>query len=186
MSDKTAIAWTDATWNPISALRIPPAESVTPEGVVGVDVAPRPPTGIVAEEFRPTATRAFDYGVRFARTAAFMVPLSMASRVMESGFNDLEVFGAVVSLIPVAVMDDFARPQRAAEHLLSDQPVFVDVAPGIRRRVVGCLDEDITVRGDGTAAFPMRMFTQGLRTNFTHAGILAYGVLRRKEVMPNA
>jgi len=44
----------------------------------------------------------------------------MFAHVGRMGFVYFKVFGAVVSPIPIAVVHDFAGPQRASKHLLGN------------------------------------------------------------------
>lgn len=83
----------------------------------------------------------------------------MLDRVMTSRWHDIKILFSVVCLVTISVMNLFTWLQCSAEHLRRYKPVFVYVATNISERMPRSFYKHVTIRRDGSSAFPCRTFT---------------------------
>jgi len=78
---------------------------------------------------------------------------SVLGTVMANRCQNFEVFGSVVSLVPVSMMHNFAVSQHPAQRLSHDN-MLVDIAVGEGSRVDGLTHKDVAVGCQGATTLP--------------------------------
>lgn len=157
----SGIEWTGLTWNPVVGCTpvslSPLPRRWKPSRIVAAHESTGALVGVELRERRAASARTTHGRIRLLGQAALVVLLAVKHRVIPSTARDLDVLGAVVGLVAVAVVNLFSLRQRPPQHLRGDEAVFVDVAAHVGHRVAGCLHEHIAVAGNRATALPVRI-----------------------------
>lgn len=142
--------------------------------VVAGDKLARAASRVKLREAFAAAARTVNVGVFFAGLAKVKMDRPMLHPVGTLRLHDLKVLRAIVRLVAVDVMRDFALHQRAAQLLLGYQPMLVNVAAHVRQMMARHPQENVTVRTDRSAAAPVRVART--RMNNTHSNLPIYSI----------
>lgn len=98
-----------------------------------------------------------------------LIPAELRSVVLSTmsslRFKDHQIFWSVVCFQSIEMMDSLLGFQKAAQHALSYQPVLINVAITVRRRMVRGVDVDIAPFVGPASTLPVRRLLTALATH---------------------
>lgn len=180
MGTTTGIEWCDHTFNYMRGCeKVSAGCDLAGFEIVAADESPGTPISIEQWQLGSTATSAVDQGVVFAGVSKSALATSVFNGVIMARGFDFQIFGAVIALIAVAMVNLLAALKGAPDHLFGDQSMLIHIAPAVRLGMTGALDQPIPVGCARATAFPIRVSVTRMYDahafRITHAASLVNG-----------
>lgn len=139
--------------------------------VMATNESPRSAVAIEQRERRAAPARAGYIGIWLTRSAQVVTGAVLAG--MLPARQHLQIFGSIVLLVAIDVMNDFATPQRAPESLRRDEAMLIHIAAAVGHRMAWTPDQNVSSGCNGPTAFPIWIGRAELSDSIAHQMIIA-------------